>query len=107
MDPPPKPALAAHLSDAEWRRRAANVLYELETAFREEGWGDPTLVYDEERDLYRYRDGRFAFSREWADWPLLRERNHPGLTEWRHSGERGEAGQAGTAGSSRPHPDDQ
>jgi len=40
---------------------------------REEGCGDPTLVYDAERDLYRLRDGRFAFSQEWADWPLLRK----------------------------------
>jgi hypothetical protein len=32
------------------------------------------LVYDEENDLFRFRDGRFAFSREWADWPLLRKR---------------------------------
>jgi hypothetical protein len=37
------------------------------------GWGDPALVY-EERDLYRFRDGRFAFSCEHADWGLLRER---------------------------------
>jgi hypothetical protein len=36
--------------------------------------GDPALLYDEEQDLFRFRDGRFAFSREWADWPLLRKR---------------------------------
>jgi hypothetical protein len=83
LDPPPKPAIASHLSDAEWRRRAANVLYELETAFREEGWGDPALLYDEEGDLYRYRDGRFAFSREWADWSVLWERKHPRFAEGR------------------------
>jgi hypothetical protein len=41
---------------------------------RTEGWGDPALLYDEENDLFRFRDGRFAFSREWADWPLLRKR---------------------------------
>jgi hypothetical protein len=23
--------------------------------------GEPTLVYDEEKDLFRFRDGRFAF----------------------------------------------
>jgi hypothetical protein len=32
------------------------------------------LVYDEEKDLFRFRDGRFAFSHNCADWELLRER---------------------------------
>jgi hypothetical protein len=32
------------------------------------------LVYDEEKDLFRFTDGRFAYSREHADWGLLRER---------------------------------
>jgi hypothetical protein len=31
------------------------------------GWGDPALVYEEEKDHFRFRDGRFAFSREHAD----------------------------------------
>jgi hypothetical protein len=31
-------------------------------SMREEGWGDPALVYDFERDRDRYRDGRLAFS---------------------------------------------
>ena len=35
--------------------------------FRQVGWGDPALVYDEEKDLFRFVDGRFAFSREPAD----------------------------------------
>jgi hypothetical protein len=30
------------------------------------------LVYDEEKELFRVRDGRFAFSREHPDWELLR-----------------------------------
>jgi hypothetical protein len=38
--------------------------------FRRQGWGDPAFVYDEERDLFRWTDGRFAFSREHADWAL-------------------------------------
>jgi hypothetical protein len=41
---------------------------------RKVGWGDPALVYDEEKDLFRFTDGRFAFSREYADWELLRKR---------------------------------
>jgi hypothetical protein len=32
------------------------------------------LIYDEEKDLFRFRDGRFAFSREQANWELLRKR---------------------------------
>jgi hypothetical protein len=73
MDPPKKPLLASHLTDGEWHRRAVKILYEIETAMREAEWGDPALVYDEERDVFRFRDGSFAFSREWADWPLLRK----------------------------------
>jgi hypothetical protein len=41
---------------------------------REDDWGDPALVHDEEHDLFRFRDGKVAFSREWANWPLLRKR---------------------------------
>ena len=37
-------------------------------------WNDPTYVYDEEKDLFRWTDGKFAFSREHADWELLRKR---------------------------------
>ncbi len=49
-------------------------LFELEEAFREGGSPDPVLVYDAEGDLYRFReDGRFALSRERADWRGLKE----------------------------------
>src|SRR5215208_6977807 len=65
--PPKKPPLASHLSDAQWRRRAARIRYEIETAFREEGLGDPALLYDEENDLFRFaEDGVFAFSGQHA-----------------------------------------
>jgi hypothetical protein len=33
------------------------------------------LVYDEERERFRFVDGKFAFSREYADWELLRRRD--------------------------------
>jgi hypothetical protein len=42
--------------------------------FRKVGWGDPALVLDEEKDLFRFTGGRFAFSREHADWALLEKR---------------------------------
>jgi hypothetical protein len=43
----------------------------------EEGY--PDFVYEEEQDLFRFpEDGRFAFSREWADVMLLEERGYFG-----------------------------
>jgi hypothetical protein len=61
-------------SDRERRRRRANALYEFEMVLREEGISD--FVYDDEQDLFRFADGRFAFSREWADMNLLEERGY-------------------------------
>jgi hypothetical protein len=43
---------------------------------REEGLSD--FVYDEENDLFRFPDGRFAISREWSDVKLLRKRGYYG-----------------------------
>ena len=64
-------------NDREKRRKQAQTLYELEMAFRADGCGD--FVYDEEHDLFRFReDGRFAFSREWADIALLQKRGYYG-----------------------------
>jgi len=57
---------------AELQRRQAQALYEIEMLFREEGVSD--FVYDEEKDLFRFPDGRFAFSRTHADLKLLEER---------------------------------
>ena len=65
---------AQRRSATEQRRRNAALLYELEVELRKVGWGDPALVYDEEKDLFRFVDGRFAFSREHADWELLKKR---------------------------------
>ena len=61
-------------SDRERRRRRANALYVFVRMLREEGLSD--FVYDEEQDLFRFRDGKFAFSREWADIDLLQERGY-------------------------------
>ena len=59
------------------RRRRAQALYEFETALHEEGY--PDFVYDEGQDLFRFpEDGRFAFSREWADVKLLEKRGYFG-----------------------------
>ncbi len=65
-------------SHRERRLRRAQALYRFEMALREEG-GISDFVYDEEQDLFRFpEDGRFAFSKEWADEKLLDERGHFG-----------------------------
>ena len=56
------------------QRRDAKALYELEMILRKMGFSD--FDYDEEEDLFRFRDGRFAFSRYDADMKLLWRRNH-------------------------------
>jgi hypothetical protein len=60
--------------EAERRRAECGLLYDLEVEYRKVDWGDPAYVHDEERELFRFHDGRFAFSREHADWALLRKR---------------------------------
>ena len=54
-------------------RRRAEALYETETSFKEEGWQSEEFVYDAEHDLYRFADGEFAFSMEYANERRLRE----------------------------------
>jgi hypothetical protein len=58
----------------EQRCSRAETLYELEMTLREEGLSD--FVYEEEHDLFRLPNGRFAFSKEWADVKLLQERGY-------------------------------
>ena len=41
--------------------------------FAEEGWPSGGLVYNAEHDLYRFSDGEFAFSREYANERRLHE----------------------------------
>ncbi len=60
------------IPESERRRRGAEMLYELETAFREDGWPSD-FVYDAEHDLYRFPDGQFDFSRRYANKRRLRE----------------------------------
>ena len=65
-------------SHRERRRRRAAALYRFEMALRAEG-DISDFVYDVEQDLFRFpEDGKFAFSREWADENLLEERGHFG-----------------------------
>jgi hypothetical protein len=48
------------------------MLNEAEMLLREERCSD--FIYDEEKDLFRFKDGRIAFSRTQADVKLLEER---------------------------------
>ena len=70
---PPYTSLVHNIPESEMRRRRAAALYEIETKSREEGWPSEDFVYDEENDLYRFPDGEFAFSREYANERRLRE----------------------------------
>jgi len=64
-------------TNREMRRRGLQLLYELEMVWLKEGTSG--FVYDEENDLFRFpEDGRFAFSREWADVKLLEKRGYYG-----------------------------
>lgn len=61
----------SQLSETERRRQDAQFFYLFELLLMEEGC-DSELVYDSERDVFRFPDGRFALSREHADWPSLK-----------------------------------
>jgi hypothetical protein len=62
---------ASHLSEAQRRRRACEFFYDFELALLEEGI-DSDLVYDREREVFRFLDGRFVLSREHAYWSGLK-----------------------------------
>ena len=70
------PPWAAHakLTEAERRADFARFLFEHEKTYREEGLGVRSpLFYDERKGYFRFSDGTFAFSREHANWPALKE----------------------------------
>jgi len=82
--------------ESDLRKSRARILYDFEMECREQGWGDLAFVYEEDKDLFRWTDGRYAFSRERADWELLRKRGQikgttshlvsvPDLSEARHT----------------------
>ena len=50
------------LSKSERRRNRAEMLYKLETGFREEGWPTEEFVYDEKHDLYHFPNGGVRLS---------------------------------------------
>ena len=61
-------------TEAERRRRCCASEFDSLELAREGGWGNPYgLVYDAGGGFYRFPDGRFAISREYANWPALKE----------------------------------
>jgi (p)ppGpp synthase/HD superfamily hydrolase len=54
-------------SGTERRKNRARLSHDFEVERRKLGLGDLAFVYEEEKDLFRWTDGRFAFSREHAD----------------------------------------
>lgn len=65
---------------ADEKQEDPRVLYEMLYALWEVGSGLPDLEYDDERDVFCFKeDGRFAVSRERADWELLEERETFGI----------------------------
>ncbi len=59
---------------AKLQCRQAKSLYKTEMFFRGDGLFD--FIYDEENNLFRFKNGRFAFSRARADVALLEERGY-------------------------------
>ena len=52
----------------------AKDLCDVETYLSKKGGSE--FVYDEELDVFRFKDRRFAFCKEFADCGLLRERGY-------------------------------
>ena len=59
------------MTSKDANHQAATVLYDLEMGLWEMDMSN--LSYDEEQDCFRFRDGRFAFSKTQAAWKLLEE----------------------------------
>ena len=60
--------------EAERRRSLARRMFESERESRADGVGPrPGLFWDGRAGLFRFGDGRFALSREHADWRRLKE----------------------------------
>jgi hypothetical protein len=68
------PSQRRDLPPDERERRRAESLYETEMLYREHGVSG--FVYYEEEDLFRFKDGRYAFSRTHANTRLLEERGY-------------------------------
>lgn len=69
-----------HPSEYENRRRAAEMLFDFERACLEDGFtvpeGEATLHYDGRNNVFRFSDGTFALSKEYANWVEMERRGY-------------------------------
>ena len=72
------------LTETEQRERTARFLYDFETECRKQVWGNPALVYDAEKDLFRWTDCRFVFSRGHAERCHHRDSRRSGAVQGLH-----------------------
>lgn len=63
------------MTEAERRTDFACDMFEWGKRDHEEGWGGhPPFFYDTPKNLFRFvADGTFALSRDYANWPALKE----------------------------------
>ena len=67
-------APGADETEAERRVDFARFSFDFWKTLLDEDLGaHPLLFWDEGRGFFRFSDGRFALSREHADWPALKE----------------------------------
>lgn len=68
-------------TEAERRADFARSQFDFWKTLLEEGMGGhPLLFYDDKHGFFRFSDGRFALSRERADWSALKEAGF--FSEW-------------------------
>ena len=68
------------LTESDRRRKLCELLYSFEKSAHEEGLGSEELLYDARADVFRFPGGRFALSREHADWAGLKKMGY--LDAW-------------------------
>ena len=76
----PEWAPGAKETEAERRADFARSSFHFWKGMLDDGMGHPLLFYDEKRGFFRFSDGRFALSRERANWPALKEAGF--FSEW-------------------------
>ena len=72
----PRRDVAGSFTASEWRKRSAEARYDTALKlYRDVGWIEEGLLFDEENEVFRFReDGVFAFSRDYANWKELERR---------------------------------
>jgi hypothetical protein len=69
----PEWAPGAKETEAERRADFARGRFDFWKDMMDDEMGHPLLFYDERSGFFRFSDGRFALSRDRANWPALKE----------------------------------